>query len=136
MSKLCERLVKRKQDALSTTAKIATAIDAAKGLDISVLDVSEVFQLSDYFLLVSGRSDRHVQGLANRVIEELAKSGLHPVNIEGFEQGHWVLVDFGDVVLHVFYQGVRDQYDLEGLWNNARKLSTHDVEQALARVAA
>jgi ribosome-associated protein len=100
--------------------QIVEACHEVKGQDIRVLDVSGIFDLSNYFVVVSGRSDRQVQGITNRVIESMAKLGYKPISIEGFEDGQWVLVDFGDVVLHVFYESVRQHYDIEGLWIKAR----------------
>lgn len=103
--------------------QVVSVCSEAQGRDLSVLEVSEIFPLSDFFIVVSGRSDRHVQGIANRVIEELAKYGASPVAIEGVEKGHWVLVDFGEVVLHVFYEPAREHYDVESLWVRAPRVS-------------
>jgi ribosome-associated protein len=97
----------------------------AKAFDISVLDVSEAFQLSDYFLVVSGRSDRQVQGITNRVLKEMEQLGYEPSSIEGFDEGHWVLIDFQDIVVHVFYHQTREKYDIEGLWARARRLEVN-----------
>jgi ribosome-associated protein len=77
---------------------------------------------SDYFIVVSGRSDRQVQGITNRVIEELLSIGVKPLSVEGYEQSQWVLIDCGDVVVNVFYEPVRQFYDVESLWMRARKL--------------
>lgn len=108
------------------TVNLATTIlrscVESKGIDLTVLDVTQAFGLSDYFIVVSGRSDRHVQGLINRVMNDLAERGIEPIAIEGYETGHWIILDFGDVVLHAFYEPVRETYDIEGLWCSAPRL--------------
>jgi ribosome-associated protein len=94
----------------------------AKGKDITVLDVSQLTDICEYFVVVSGRSDRQVQGLCNRVIEGLAQHGAETTSAEGIEKGHWVVLDFGDVIMHVFYEALRPHYDIEGLWAKAPRL--------------
>jgi len=108
---------------LEVVNQIINACADAKGKDISVLEVSEFFGMADYFVVVSGRSDRQVQGIANKTLEALESGGITPVSLEGMETGHWVLIDTGDVIVHVFYEPVREHYDLESLWSKARKLS-------------
>ena len=105
-------------------SKIAGACMDAKGIDLTVLDVSEQSDIAKFFLIVSGRSDRQAQGIANRVVQILNERGLSPESIEGYEEGHWILLDCEDVVVHVFYEPVRERYDLEGLWMKAKKLDT------------
>ena len=104
----------------------------AKGSDIVALDVKATFGLSDFFVIVSARSDRQVQGICNRVIHDIAKHHrVKPLSSEGLEKGHWALIDYGDVVVHVFYEQVRHEYDLEALWKKAKKvkLNLPDTEQ-------
>lgn len=95
----------------------------AKGREIVALDVSRTFSIASYFVIVSGRSDRQVQGICNRVINDLAEQGYKPYSVDGIEDGHWALLDCEDVVVHVFYEPLREHYNLEGLWTAARKLS-------------
>lgn len=125
---------KLKQDPLSGSDlldAIVAACSDAKGMDISALDVKKSFGLCDYFVIVSGRSDRQVQGICNRIIQMLAQHKMKPLAVEGLDKGHWALVDCGDVVVHVFYEPVREVYDLETLWNQAKKvkLNLPDKEQ-------
>jgi ribosome-associated protein len=100
---------------------VGAALDA-KGRDISILEMSEVLNVADYFVIVSGRSDRHVQGIMNKIIETLANTGFEPSAIEGLDEGHWVVADFGSIVVHVFYEGTRDHYSIESLWAKAGRL--------------
>ena len=94
-----------------------------KASDPTVLKVNELSDIADYFIVVSGRSDRQVQGIANKVSEELAKHGIKPGSVEGYDRAHWVLMDFGDILLHIFYEPVREHYDIEGLWARAERVT-------------
>lgn len=94
-----------------------------KAYDLVVLDVQGLTSLADYFVICTGRSDTQVQAIAQSVDENLGKMGVHPLSREGYGTGHWVLVDFGDVILHVFYEPVREYYDLERLWAHAPRLA-------------
>lgn len=114
-----------------TVQRIVQSSEDAKGRDITVLDVREVFGLSDYFVVVSGRSDRQVQGITNRIIDDLGSAGIHPVSVEGFEDGQWVLIDFGDIVVHVFYEPQRAFYDIESLWTEAKRIDVEPVSERL-----
>ena len=107
---------------LDLVKEIINACADANGQDIRVLDVSESLGLADYFVVVSGRSDRQVLGITTRALEVMEKNHIEAVSLEGVEQGHWVLADFGDIILHVFYEPVRQHYDIEGLWSQAKKL--------------
>jgi ribosome-associated protein len=111
-----------KKEALSVAKRIVQACEDVKGQDVVVLDVASISDFADYFIVASGRSDRQVQGITNRIIEELAKHNVRPLSVEGYEDGQWVLIDCGDVVAHVFYEPMREAYDLESLWMRARRL--------------
>ena len=115
-------MLKDAADPLTMVHRIVEACEDVKGKDVAVLDVRRVSDVSDYFIVVSARSDRQVQGLTNRVIEQLSHLDVHPISVEGYEDAQWVLMDFGDVVVHVFYEPVRDFYDLESLWMRAKRL--------------
>ncbi|MBI5442632.1 MAG: ribosome silencing factor [Deltaproteobacteria bacterium] len=87
-----------------------------------VLDVRGLSGVADYYLIVSGSSDRRVQTIAEAVIETMREEGVRPLGVEGLREGRWVLVDFGEWVAHVFYEEMRDFYDLEGLWFDAPRV--------------
>jgi ribosome-associated protein len=120
-------VVKEDVDSLSVVKRVVSACEEVKGKDLAVLDVHSIAGFADYFVVVSGRSDRQVQGLTNRVIDELCKAGIKPLSVEGYEDGQWVLIDCGDVVVHVFYEPVREFYDIESLWMRARRLPVEQV---------
>ena len=119
--------VKDNTDSLDTVKRVVTACEEVKGQNLSILDVHSISDFADYFVVVTGRSDRQVQGITNRVIEELCRAGAKPHSVEGYEDGQWVLVDCGDVVVHVFYEPVREFYDIESLWMRAKRLQMADV---------
>lgn len=102
-----------------------------KAFDLVLLDVKNVSFFTEYFLICSGRSDRHVQAIARSIDEGLKKIGIHPLGIEGFGEGKWILMDYDDVVVHVFLELVRKFYDLEGLWLDAPRVDR--VEQKARR---
>ncbi|PID76606.1 MAG: ribosome silencing factor [Deltaproteobacteria bacterium] len=100
-----------------------TALDA-KAEELVVLDVTGKAAFTDYFVIMNGRSTRHVQGLAEAIEAELRSKRIKAATAEGLKEGLWVLLDFDEVVVHIFYHEQRSFYDLEGLWHNAVKLNT------------
>ncbi len=90
-----------------------------KAQDLTVLEVGELTTIAEYFIICSGRSDRHVQSIAEGIKEDGRPHGLRPISSEGAARGQWVLMDFSDVLVHIFYEPVRRFYDLDGLWAGA-----------------
>lgn len=105
-----------------------TAVLGKKALDIVVLDVSGLTSLADTFIICSGRSNRQVTAIAEFIRTDLKKKRVAPLSVEGLQEGHWVLMDYGDVVIHVFYDDVRRFYDLEGLWSDAPRIRTRALD--------
>ena len=103
---------------------VLTAVMGKKALDIIVLDVSGLTSLADSFIICSGRSNRQVTAIADYIRTDLKQQGVAPLSVEGLQEGHWVLMDYGDIVIHVFYDDVRRFYDLEGLWSDAPRIRT------------
>lgn len=95
---------------------IKTALNDVKGRNIVAMDVSGVSDFMDTMIIASGTSSRHVKALADGVIDSAKKTGVRPIGIEGLEAADWVLVDYGDLVVHVMLPQTRDFYDLENLW--------------------
>jgi len=102
--------------------EIVQALADAKGQDIKILDVRKVTDFTDYMIVASGTSSRHVQTLADRVCVHMKELGLMPIGREGEAVGDWVLVDFGDVVVHLMRSQVRDLYNLEKLWGDGERV--------------
>ncbi len=97
------------------------AIGNAKGLNISVLDVQEMTDISDHMVIVTGSSNRHVKSIMNTVVEELRESGYKPIGIEGEQYAQWVLLDYGEVLVHIMIAETREFYNLERLWKHTLK---------------
>ena len=95
---------------------IITALEDLKANDIAVLSVAESSTVTDWMVIASGTSNRHVKSLANNVEVEAKQSGFKPLGAEGNDTAEWVLVDFGDVIVHVMLPSTREFYDLESLW--------------------
>ena len=107
------------------------AVLGKKAGSLVVLDVRRLSSVADAFIICSGRSNRQVLAIAENTQKELKKQGLKPLNIEGLQDGHWVLIDYGDVIIHVFYEPVRSFYDLEGLWTDAGRIETETMKNLL-----
>ncbi|MBW2085327.1 MAG: ribosome silencing factor, partial [Deltaproteobacteria bacterium] len=94
------------------------------------LKVDQISSIADYFFICSGRSSRQVQAIAGHILEEVKKKGGHvPLGAEGKSEGRWVLIDFGEVIVHVFYHSVREFYDLEGLWVEAESIELNQEKR-------
>jgi ribosome-associated protein len=105
--------------------RLCTALRAAsdkKALDLVVLDLRSIASFTDYFLITSGTNPRQVQAISDAVVEELKKEGTRAARVEGYKTAEWVLVDYGDFVVHVFEDKARRFYDLERLWREAARV--------------
>ena len=98
------------------------AVMGKKAINPVVLDVRGLTSVSDVFIICSGRSNRQVLAIADDIQIKLKRKGIKPLSVEGKKEGHWVLLDYGHVVIHVFYEPVRVFYDLEGLWIDAKRI--------------
>jgi len=107
---------------LPRLVKVRAALDAALATgaeDPLALDVRDVVSFADTFLIVTARSDRQVRAVADAVSEALVGMGEHPLGVEGLEEGRWALLDFGDLIVHVFLRDARETYALDRLWSDA-----------------
>ena len=93
------------------------ALEDLKAKNIVQLDVREMTDVTDTLIIASGTSNRHVKSIANNVVEDSKKLGYMPLGVEGIDAGDWVLVDFGDIVVHVMQEETRNFYELEKLWS-------------------
>jgi ribosome-associated protein len=96
---------------------VSAALEDLKALDVTFLDVRHLTTLTDTMVIASGRSDRHVKAIGSEVVAKCKKVGYRPIGVEGQQSGEWVLVDLGDVVVHVMLPRVREFYNLEKLWD-------------------
>ena len=97
------------------------AADEKKALDIVVLDLREIASFTDFFVIASGANERQVQAISDEVYDSLKKDGSPAARVEGYKTAEWILLDYGDFVVHVFEQKARKFYDLERLWRESRR---------------
>ncbi len=101
-----------------TVQRIAvSSLEEDKAEDVTVIDLAGKTSISDYMIIASGRSNRHVAAIAEHLVERLKKRGLTPLSVEGLAQADWVLIDAGDVIAHIFRPEVRSFYNLEKMWS-------------------
>ena len=112
------------KDAAAALDLFIEAVTKKKALNLVVLDVRSLTSIADAFIICSGQSNRQVNAIADATIDHLKKHKIKPLSVEGTNEGHWVLLDYGDVVIHIFYEPVRDFFDLEGLWVDAKRIET------------
>jgi len=126
---LIEKNMKKRKQQYTTTSGLELATSCAKiasdakAEELIVLDVEGISSFADYFVIMSGRSTRHVQGIAESIENALCSKRIKPSHTEGLREGMWVLLDFDDVVVHIFYYDQRSFYNLEGLWHDAKKVA-------------
>ncbi len=107
--------------------KIAVkALDSKKGFDIKVIKIDDVSILGDYFIIASGNTSTQVRALTDEVDEKMSKQGIEPGHIEGKSSG-WILLDYGDVVIHVFTRDEREFYSLEKMWQDGEEIDISDI---------
>jgi len=115
--------------ATDSKTKLFLCLKAAlqkKALDPVLLDMKGISSVTDYFLLCTGKSDRQVQAIARSIEETLEPLGIQPLGQEGVAQGKWILMDYNDVVVHIFLEPIRKFYDLEGIWCDAPRLKVEE----------
>ncbi|UVE19793.1 ribosome silencing factor [Pseudomonas sp. LS44] len=115
-------------DALVTLA--VAALEDMKAQDILTIDVRDKTSITDYMVIASGTSNRHVKSLVDNVLEKTKEQGVRPIGSEGMDTGEWALLDLGDIVVHVMLPATRQFYDLERLWQGAEQSrAQHQAEQ-------
>jgi len=114
---------------------ICRAADGQRALDVVALDVRGLASFADYFVIMGGTSTRHVQGLAETLDREVASKRMKSAETEGLGEGQWILLDYNDVIVHIFHHEVRSHYDLEGLWHDAPRLDLSQPPPVVAEVA-
>jgi ribosome-associated protein len=106
-----------------------------KAKDLLVLNVSEISAFADYFIICSGTSDRQVRAVAGAIQESLKKAGILPLGVEGDAAARWILLDYDDVIIHVFLESARAFYDLERLWSEAPRMAVPEDSVSLTELA-
>ena len=108
---------------------VLDALEEVKGKDIVTLNVTNLTDVMDTMIFASGNTSRQVKALANSVIEDAKKAGFQPIGVEGIDSGEWVLVDLGDIVIHVMQPTIREFYELEKLWSMRPNDSVSENQQ-------
>lgn len=109
-------------------AKIAfDALEDKKGVNIKIIDISNISILADYFIIAGGTNENQVKALADNVEEELAKADITPKQIEGYNNANWILMDYQDVIIHIFNEQDRLFFDLERIWSDGNEINGADL---------
>lgn len=103
------------------------ALEDKKAEDITIIDISEVSVLADYFIIADGNNKNQVQAMVDNVQEELFKAGYEMKQMEGYREGNWILLDFGDIIVHIFDKENRLFYDLERIWKDGKEVSIEEL---------
>jgi ribosome-associated protein len=116
----------------STSKKMAAiaveALEDRKGEDIRIIDISEISTIADYFIIASGTNINQVQALADNAQEKLGRAGFNTKNVEGYDSGNWILLDFEDIIVHVFDSENRLFYDLERIWRDGKRIELDEIK--------
>ncbi len=123
-------------NSLETAHICADAADSRKAFNILILDMRKLTYITDYFVICSGNSTTQVSAISDWIGQTLAKAGRHPSHLEGQAESSWVLMDYGDVVVHIFHEQTRMHYGLEKLWSDAVRVPLRAQPQALKTVSS
>lgn len=115
-------------NALETAQFAVRALYSKKGLDIKVIEIADISAIADYFVIATGTSSTHVKALADEVEDYLNRNGISVSHTEGYRSNSWILLDYVDVVVHVFSDEAREYYDLERLWQDGKIVDMPDIE--------
>ncbi len=111
------------------TARLAVrALYSKKGLNVKVIEIADISAIADYFVIATGTSSTHVKALADEVEDYLNRNGISVSHTEGYRSNSWILLDYVDVVVHVFSNEAREYYDLERLWQDGKIIDMPDIE--------
>lgn len=113
-------------------ALAVTALEDKKAEDICVIDISEVSVLADYFIIAGGNNQSQIQALSESVEEKLGRNGYPVKQIEGYQSANWILLDFGDIIVHIFDKENRLFYDLERIWCDGKKMDASELKKLLS----
>lgn len=110
------------EQAREAALKIAKILEDKKARQVNVIDISRISPLADFFVICSGTSTTHIKALADEMEEEMGKAGYYHLHKEGYGSARWILMDFGEVVVHVFHQEDRNFYNIERLWSDGTNM--------------
>lgn len=103
--------------------EVSKVLDSKKAVDISLININNISTIADYFIVCSGTSMTHIKALSDEIYDKLLENyNIRPYRVEGYEGGRWILMDYGDILVHIFHKEDRDFYDLERLWADAKNI--------------
>jgi ribosome-associated protein len=108
--------------------EIITALEGKKAKDLRVINIQDLTTVATYFVICSGTSTTHIKTLADEVEFRLREKGVSPLRVEGYNHGRWILIDYGDIVVHVFHEEDREFYNLERLWQDGKAIPVNNAE--------
>ena len=117
------------QELTTTVKKIVALLDSKKATDIKAINISKLSALADYFVIATGTSSTHVKALSDEVEFQLKEEGITTGHVEGYRSNSWVLLDYGNVIIHIFTEESRQFYDLDRLWQDGEKVDTDFNEE-------
>ena len=117
------------EESRKMTELVIDALEEKKAEDITILDISEISVLADYFVIADGNNRNQVQSMADSVEEALGRAGYEPKQIEGYQTANWILMDYKDVIIHVFSKEDRGFYDLERIWRDGKPMTIEEIRQ-------
>ena len=120
-------------DTLQRARSAARIMIDKSAQDLCIMDVRELTSFADFFIICSGRSVRQVQSIAEHTLLTLKREDIKPIGVEGKRDSEWMLLDYGDIVIHIFHEPLREFYDLEGLWSEARRVQPKEGDVPLHR---
>lgn len=135
MIMVCMALKKDESDSIASSDEkqmqllklISQKIYDKKGFNVLTLDVREVSSLTDYFIIAEGNVERHVQALSSTIVDELAKERRKPLHIEGAAEGDWIVLDYGDIIIHLLTSDMREKYALEQVWKASKVVDIRPI---------
>lgn len=117
------------EEANKMTELVIDALEDKKAEDIRILDISGISVLADYFVIANGMNRNQVQAMADSVEDALGRAGYEPKHIEGYQSANWILMDYKDVIIHVFSKEDRGFYDLERIWRDGKEITKEDLQR-------
>ena len=115
------------KDSRELAADVVRALEDKKGEDVIVIDLRDITSFTDYFVIATGNNVPQVQAMSDAAEEAMAKNGVSVTNIEGYQSANWILMDYSDVIVHIFDKESRSFYDLERLWKDGKFIKAEEI---------
>lgn len=115
-------------DSREKVERICRILSDKQATDVKIVEIKGISDLGDYFVICSGRSIPQVKAIFDHLEEQMEKEGCFAVRKEGYSEGRWIAVDYGDVIVHIFHKDTRDVYGLDNLWNNGSNVTSYNAD--------